>query len=231
MAKFIVVHSVKVATEFVPETFGRLTTIGPKFRLRDANTQKYVTFQVYQCACGNTKLMPIGNVGRTSFSCGCLHIERCKAASTTHGKSKTSEYRIWLKMIDRCYNPNNIGYADYGGRGIHVCDRWLEPNGRGFINFLSDIGERPSLDLSVDRHPNRNGNYEPGNVRWATDIEQANNKSNNRWLVVNGERDTLANWSRRMGMCVATIKNRLKRGWSDTDAVMRPGYTNSRKEI
>jgi hypothetical protein len=229
MAKFIVVHSVKVATDFVPETFGRLATLGPRFRLRDSDTDKYTTFQVYQCSCGKIKLMPIGNIGRTSFSCGCLRNERIQETCRTHGKSKTAEYRIWAKMIDRCTNPNNIGYEIYGGRGIRVCDRWLGEN--GFVNFISDIGERPSKDLSVDRHPNRDGNYEPGNVRWATDIEQANNKSNNRWLTVNGEQDTLANWSRRSGTGISTIKRRLKRGWSDTDAVMRPGYTNGRKEI
>jgi lambda repressor-like predicted transcriptional regulator len=130
-------------------------------------------------------------------------------------------------MKSRCYCEKNNMYRYYGGRGIRVCDRWLGEN--GFVNFLSDIGERPSKKHSIDRYPNRDGNYEPGNVRWATDIEQANNKSNNRWLTVNGEQDTLANWSRRSGTGVSTIKNRLKRGWSETDAVLHPSQKNKDK--
>jgi len=94
-------------------------------------------------------------------------------AHTTHGHTRNGEtptYYIWCAMQRRCFNANTKDYPNYGGRGITVCDRW-----RQFENFLADMGERPQ-GLSIDRFPNNDGNYEPGNVRWATPKEQANNR-------------------------------------------------------
>lgn len=90
---------------------------------------------------------------------------------------KTSEYALWHSIKQRCYNKNSTSYRNYGGRGIAVCDRWLEPNGQGFINFIEDIGRKPEPrnKYSFDRI-NNNGNYEPSNVRWATRSEQQYNR-------------------------------------------------------
>jgi hypothetical protein len=85
----------------------------------------------------------------------------------------TTEYITWAGMKQRCFNPNSGNYPDYGGRGITVCARWLGEN--GFINFFQDVGKKPSPELTLDRI-DVNGNYEPGNVRWADAITQANNK-------------------------------------------------------
>jgi hypothetical protein len=103
-------------------------------------------------------------------------------AHRTHGgasrkNGELPEYRIWLMMKRRCDLPTGKKYARYGGRGIRVCDRWLGEN--GFANFLVDMGLRSSPDLSLDRIDN-DGNYEPGNCRWATQLVQQNNRSNNR---------------------------------------------------
>lgn len=127
-------------------------------------------------------------------------------------------------MIARCENPRNKRYADWGGRGIKVCERWHE-----FANFLADMGEKPD-ELSIDRIDN-SGNYEPGNCRWATRKEQNNNRrrirtrgpdSRSRFFELNGERMILADWARRTGVPASTILVRLSRGWSVERALSTP---------
>lgn len=97
------------------------------------------------------------------------HRNKLVVASTTHGLAGSPTYRSWAHMLGRCRNPTDAKYANYGGRGITVCERWLR-----FENFLADMGERPA-GLTLDRIDN-DGNYEPGNCRWATMKEQQNNK-------------------------------------------------------
>ena len=106
--------------------------------------------------------------------------------NTKHGRSlpRTPEYMAWVSMIGRCKNPNNKKYRIYGGRGINVCERWLSKN-NGFINFLEDIGERPK-GHSLDRWPNNDGDYKPGNVRWATSKEQQNNTRLLKLFIAHG---------------------------------------------
>lgn len=134
-----------------------------------------------QCDCGVIKTLSGQNLKHNSNSCGCLQVER----STKHGfASKTDKvvrdkYNRWKGMVSRCTKENNHAYKDYGGRGIKVCDRWLEPNGMGCKNYLDDIdkylGERPTPTHSIDRI-NNDGNYEISNVRWATPSEQGKNQ-------------------------------------------------------
>lgn len=124
------------------------------------------------CDCGSIVSTTPGHLysGHTR-SCGCLYSEVLVSANTTHGKSQSPEYRSWSMMRTRCNNPRVHNYHRYGGRGITVCERW----NKSFEHFLQDVGPRPSLKHSIDRI-NVNGNYEPGNVRWATASEQALNQ-------------------------------------------------------
>lgn len=124
-----------------------------------------------RCDCGNTRVVMAGNLrGGISTSCGCFTIERIKEVNTTHGMSGTKEWMIWCQMRQRCLNPNHSRYAEWGGRGITVCDRWLK-----FENFIADMGLRPPDKTSIDRIDN-DGNYEPNNCRWATAKEQRLNQ-------------------------------------------------------
>ena len=150
-------------------------------------------------------------------SCGCLQREVTAARNTTHGLSKTPEYKVWLNMIKRCTNPNHPEYKNYGGRGIKVCDRWLE----SFENFFADTGLRPSPKLTLERIDN-DGDYEPENWRWATRKEQARNIRPNRMIPFNGEMLCVTEWAERVGIKANTLLWRLDRGWSIERALTQP---------
>lgn len=144
--------------------------------------------------------------------------------STTHGATRatragriTPEYRIWASAIQRCTNPLASNFRHYGNRGITICPRWRA----SFVDFLADMGPRPSARHSLDRIDS-NGHYEPGNCRWATPRTQQRNRRNTRWLTVRGERDSLAAWAERFSITVSRIHQRLKLGWSEEEAVVTP---------
>lgn len=128
------------------------------------------------CSCGEEKIIQGSSLrNSTSRSCGCL-LRELNQSRSTHGESsanETAEYLAWNSMKQRCLNPSTRYYHRYGGRGITVCARWRH----SYENFLADVGRRPSIQFSLDRYPNPDGNYEPGNVRWATAKEQASNRS------------------------------------------------------
>lgn len=129
-------------------------------------------------------------------------------------------------MKSRCLNQRHHEYDNYGGRGITVCERWLN----SFPNFLADMGPRPE-GKTIDRFPNNNGNYEPGNCRWANAIEQANNRRNSRRIEFNGEALTLIEWAHRTGIRSATIERRIyERGW-DAERALTCSLRNQKGEL
>jgi len=141
---------------------------------------------------------------------------------TTHGMAGTPEYKAWKAMKQRCFNPNNKRYSDYGGRGIGVCDRWKN----SFQNFLADMGSRPTAKHSLDRI-NNDGDYCFDNCKWSTKAEQANNRRNNKPLItIENETLTIADWAKKMGFSASVIYRRLELGWSEFDAVMTPVETD-----
>jgi hypothetical protein len=129
------------------------------------------------------------------------------------GGRMSAEYAAWSGMWSRCTNPNKRDYPRYGGRGISVSEEW-----RDFENFYRDLGPRPSPDHSLDRE-NNDGNYEPGNVRWATSEVQRRNTRSNRFVEYRGTRMVLADAVRLSGVNYATARQRLVAGWSDEDAL------------
>ncbi len=129
---------------------------------------------------------------------------------------KGPEYRTWMAMRRRCHSPNDTYYADYGGRGITVCERW-----NSFANFLADIGPKPSPKHTIDRIDN-DGNYEPGNCRWATPAEQARNTRKNRILAYGGMTMCVSEWAERLSIRPNLIHDRLKLGWTTEAALTTP---------
>lgn len=124
-------------------------------------------------------------------------------------KSWTPEYGAWTNAKQRCANQRHPLFPLYGGRGVKVCSRWRH----SFDNFLEDMGPRPSSKHSLDRI-DVNGDYTPKNCRWATKKTQSNNRRDNHFLEFEGKRKTVAQWARRTGLQVETIRFRLRQGWS-----------------
>ena len=125
---------------------------------------------------------------------------------TADGGSR--EYHCYNAMRARCHNPKTPHFERYGGRGIKVCDRWRE----SFTAFLEDMGRCPSPRHSLDRI-NNDGDYEPDNCRWATPVDQANNRRSSKWITYNGDTRTQAQWARAIGVTQGTLHARLKAGW------------------
>lgn len=159
-------------------------------------------------------------------SCGCLTTETTRRRSTTHGATRggkeTAEHRAWQAMKTRVTNPKQKAYSNYGGRGITICERWLA----SFEDFLSDIvheiGPHPGKGYSLDRVDN-NGNYEPGNVRWATWVTQGNNTRKNYRVTYHGRTLTVSQWARELGVPPLSLWKRLaKFGWSPEEALTTP---------
>jgi hypothetical protein len=139
----------------------------------------------------------------------------------THGMSTSPEFLCWQGIIKRCENPKATYYKYYGGRGISICKEWRE----SFAAFFAYVGPRPSKLHSIERERS-NGNYEPGNVHWATAVEQSRNRpSFVRLITANGITMLLTDWSRKSGLSRACIKHRLAKGMSPEEAVSLPAMS------
>lgn len=192
--------------------FGQLTVIS----FSGKNNRRLFLWNC-KCDCGKNKIISGSDLRtRHSVSCGCRVYK--------HGESdrKNSEYAIWCGMKDRCCNKNSTSFKHYGGRGISVHPSWME-----YENFLRDMGRKPSPKHSIDRI-NNDGNYEPGNCRWATKIQQANNKRTNRIIIYNGEHLSIAELERKLNFNRGIIRGRLLKGWTFESAITTPHFLGKR---
>jgi hypothetical protein len=178
--------------------FNRLTAIRRDESHTGANLKWF-----FSCECGVVKSISKASVvGGHVVSCGCYNREKCSFKK--HGLSRHPLYRTWNGMIQRCTHLHNKDYPRYGGRGITVCDRWMDVR-----NFIADMGNRPN-NSTLDRIDNNKG-YSPSNCKWSKPIEQGNNKSNNRTLKLdNTVYSSLAEAARKFNIPESTLRNRLK---------------------
>lgn len=168
-------------SDLTGQVFSRLTVLNQE---KERNNHNAIVYNC-KCECGKIKKV-ISSKLRTGStkSCGCLKIDKI----STHGKSNSREFKTWGAMLHRCMDNNFKNYSD---RGITVCERWKGKN--GFLNFLEDMGERPTSKHSIDRI-DVNGNYSPENCRWATSKEQGRNKTNNRLFTYKGFQRCSSEW-------------------------------------
>ena len=205
-------------TDLSGKRFGRLIALAPSGRGSSGN----VVWRV-RCDCGTVVEVRSDSLrsGHTS-SCGCLHRDRVISSGRNnrrHGESHppSHEFISWTAMISRCCNPNRKDYHRYGGRGIAVCQEWRA----SYEAFLGYVGRRPSDAHSLDRINNKRG-YDPGNVRWATHVEQNRNTRQNRVVTMGEMSLTLAEWAERTGIKANTLWWRLEQGWSVERALCAP---------
>lgn len=209
-----------MALDLMHQRFTRLFVRG---RLLERSPQGSVMW-LCVCDCGNlVKVRSASLRNGNTRSCGCLAREISIAngkANVKHGMTKSPEYKSWCSMKERCYREADPHYHDYGARGIVVCDRWIN----SFENFYADMGPRPE-GTTLDRKDN-DGPYSPENCRWATHIEQANNKRNNNRFEYQGVSRSLSEIATLTGIPQPTLWSRLNRmGLSIEEAVNWKNYT------
>jgi hypothetical protein len=208
--------------------FGRLVVVR-----RAPNRNRQVYWEC-RCDCGETSVVRSMNlVSGSTQSCGCYSRDQKRATVLArnaggHGqaprRNRTPAYTVWANMLQRCRNPRNTAWDDYGGRGIKVCERWLQ-----FDQFYADMGD-PPLGKQLDRIDN-DGNYEPTNCRWADRSTQTKNQrkrsetprdSRGQMITFNGETHNVHEWARQLGFARNTISERLRRGMSVEEALSTP---------
>lgn len=204
-------------------TFSRLTVVAR------AESTKYGdgrirTNWLCQCLCGKTITARADQLkSKNTKSCGCLHSEWAKSgrARRTHGYASvtnaSNEHGIWCSMKARCRNKKSPAYKNYGGRGITVCDRWLN----SFQFFIDDMGSRPSKNHSIERLDNDAG-YSPENCVWTTWTEQCANRRPNIPITDNGRTMLISHWAKELKINSQTLERRYHAGWSHHDIVNKP---------
>lgn len=165
---------------------------------------------VCKCSCGQIRIVATTTLNKgKSKSCGCYAADNCKKMFTKHGDTiggHSKEFLAWISMKDRCLNEENKRFSDWGGRGIKVCERWVN----SYENFLLDMGRKPSINHTLDRIDNE-GDYTPSNCRWATKKEQSINRRSTVWIEYNGIKMMLSDWAVRLHVHQRTLRRYLNK--------------------
>lgn len=194
---------------YIPEQkIGSLTYLRDNDIKNLENGERYAFFR---CECGNEFTTMISKAKNLhTQSCGCIQKKILNERNTVHGFAKrgekSKEYNIWIHIKRRCTNPKTKGFQYWGGAGVKICERWAN----SFELFFEDMGVCPENCRGIDRFPDRKGNYEPGNCRWATYLEQCNNTSRNIYIIYKGQTNTLSQWSRIINMPYSKLRYRIK---------------------
>lgn len=189
--------------DLLGQRFGKLVV---KEKLLERDSQGLVLWKC-ACDCGNMHIAPgaVMKKGATK-SCGCQRTESLAEINRTHSQSRTKVYQVWRGMKKRCELESQQNFANYGGRGITVCTRWMS-----FEKFFQDMGHPPP-GMSIERK-DVNGNYEPSNCTWATQEEQCNNRRQTIFLEYRGRKNTLVRWASDLGLSRQTVYWRYRQGW------------------
>jgi len=185
----------------------RLTILGPSVTKKG--------YSIVKCSCGTVKEVRNDHIktGKT-LSCGCLRKEKLSEINTSHGMSKSSEYNSWKAMVHRCNDETDERYHDYGGRGISVCERWLN-----IENFIADIGLKPFKGAQIDRIDNSKGYYKK-NCKWSTRSQNQRNMRSNRIIEYRGEQGLLIDFAEKFKINKSTLAKRIFRsGWTVEQAL------------
>ena len=203
--------------------FGRLVVLERADNKIKKNGKSLVMWRCL-CKCGNIKVVSRDSLLSSRVqSCGCLRAEKTSERRFKHGLRRTQLYNVWANIKTRCYNPKKDTYIYYGGKGITMCQEWLD-DFKAFYNWSINNGYKKGL--TIDRL-NPNGNYEPSNCRWVTVSQQQNNKLNNHIIEYNGEVHTLAEWSKLLNLTYGALYRRIQYlNWS-----IERAFTTSIKDM
>lgn len=197
--------------------FGRLTVVRQVDNYHYGNGKQRARWMC-RCDCGKECTVTSTNLVGGTQSCGCLQRERTSLSRATHRRSKSAEYQIWRSAKERCFNPRNQQYANYGGRGIVMCEEWRH----SFESFLAHIGPRPP-GLTLERIDNSRG-YEPGNVCWETRKQQCRNTRRNVIVTVRGKTASVIELAEHFGVNYNRVRHRIIKGWQPERAFFAPVY-------
>lgn len=202
--------------------FGRWVVIEP------SSTKVYTHHHAHlcRCQCGTERIVSTSRLKRNlTLSCGCAATEAAAKQNTRHGYTKHRLAATWRTMKERCSNPNHCGYHRYGGRGIHVCERWLS-----LKNFVEDNDDLALPGLSIDRINNDLG-YSPENCKWSSAEEQMNNRTITVHLDLNGRSQSITRWARELGIADQVLRKRIQAGWSVEKTLTTPLRTHSTRPL